>query len=56
MDEYLAIPEAGPSTPILNQGARLRYLAPTDASLESSWYLPEFDDSDWLSGTAALGY
>jgi hypothetical protein len=31
-------------------------LAPTDASLESSWYLPEFDDSDWLSGIAGLGY
>ena len=56
MDEYLAIPEAGPSTTILDQGARLRYLAPTDASLESSWYLPEFDDSDWLSGIAGLGY
>lgn len=56
MDEYLAIPEAGPSTTILDQGARLRYLAPIDASLESSWYLPTFDDSAWLSGAAGLGY
>ncbi len=56
MDDYLAIPEVGPSTPILTEGANLRYLVPVDASLESSWFLPTFDDSTWSSGTAGIGY
>lgn len=56
MDEYLVIPEAGPSTTILAEGASLRYLVPVNASLESSWYLPSFDDAAWTVGTAGVGY
>ncbi|MDB4438337.1 lamin tail domain-containing protein [bacterium] len=56
MDEYLAIPEAGPSTTILAEGANIRYWVPFDSSLESSWYLSSFDDTAWASGTAGLGY
>ena len=34
------------------------YHVPTavDAPLGSSWFLPEFDDSTWFEGTAALGF
>jgi hypothetical protein len=56
MDEYLVIPEAGPSTTILAEGASLRYLVPADATLESSWFLPSFDDAAWTIGTAGVGY
>ncbi len=56
MDEYLVIPEAGPSTTILVEGATASYLVPVDASLESTWFTPEFDDAAWASGSAGFGY
>ena len=56
MDQYLAIPDAGPATTILAEGATARYLVPADASLESSWFATGFDDSTWPSGPAGIGY
>lgn len=56
MDRYLVIPEAGPSTTILSEGSNLRYLVPSNASLESSWFLPSFNDNSWPTGTAGIGY
>lgn len=56
MDRYLVIPEAGPSTTLLAEGATLRYLVPPNSSLESSWYLPSFEDVNWSTGIAGIGY
>ena len=56
MDQYLAIPDAGPSTTILAEGATARYFVPLDASLESTWYATGFDDAAWPTGTSAFGY
>ena len=44
-------PKPDPQPPFSRKEHALATLAPIDASLESSWYLPEFDDSAWLSGT-----
>jgi hypothetical protein len=56
MDKYLAIPEAGPSTTILSEGATASYFVPLDASLESSWFSPDFNDAGWSTGSAGFGY
>ena len=56
MDRYLVIPDAGSSTTILPEGSNLRYFVPSDSSIESSWFLPSFNDGNWASGTAGIGY
>ncbi len=56
MDQYLAIPEAGPSTTILAEGASASYFVPVDNSLESTWFTTTFDDSAWPTGKSAFGY
>ncbi len=56
MDEYLVIPEEGPSTTILAEGSSANYLVPVDSSLEASWFTPGFDDSSWPSGSAGFGF
>jgi hypothetical protein len=37
-------------------GSSAGYLLPVDGSVDTSWMLPEFDDSAWSVGTASLGY
>ena len=56
MDQYLAIPEAGPSTTILAEGATASYFVPLDNSLESTWFTTTFNDSAWPTGKSAFGY
>ena len=56
MDQYLAIPVAGPSTTILAEGTTARYFVPLDDSLEATWYDTNFDDANWPTGTSAFGY
>ena len=34
----------------------LQYLIPSDDTVDSFWMNPDFDDSDWKSASAALGY
>ena len=44
------------TTNLLAEGAAVRYLVPTDASLGDAWVQPGFDSSAWSSGPAPLGF
>lgn len=44
------------STRLLKDDAPIRALVPMDAALGSSWILPAFDDSNWLSGRSPAGF
>ena len=56
IDKYLKIPETGPSTTLLAEGAIASYFVPVDSSLESTWFTPGFNDTTWPTGPAGFGY
>ncbi|MFT6595172.1 MAG: hypothetical protein ACJAT3_001144 [Akkermansiaceae bacterium] len=56
IDKYLKIPEPGPSTTLLAEGAIASYFVPLDSSLESTWFTPGFNDTTWPTGPAGFGY
>ncbi len=43
-------------TTLITEGARKRALMPTDSTLEESWFLNDFDDSEWPEGRRGAGY
>lgn len=51
------MPVSALETYVLATGAApARYLVPEDAGEEGAWYQPNFDDSTWTEGLAAIGY
>lgn len=53
-----AIPfDGGPIDEVLlAEDSSCQYFVPLDASLQTTWFLPEFEDTDWFSGTSGLGF
>ncbi len=43
-------------TPLLQTGAAVRALVPSDASVDATWFMKDFDDMAWTSGTTGVGY
>ncbi len=46
----------GTNALLVPTGAVARALVPRDGSLGTTWTLPAFDDSGWISGTTGVGY
>lgn len=42
--------------PLIQQTSPSHWFVPSDASLESNWTAPGFEDSVWASGSSSLGY
>lgn len=42
--------------PLIASGATARLLLPIDDREESTWFSPEFDDQDWMTGATGIGF
>ena len=49
-------PENVELTTLVSEGAQTRYLVPTNASLQSTWMMPDFDDTAWATASFGIGY
>ena len=43
-------------TAVVTPASGLRYLVPTNASVDNTWTAPGFNDTAWLTGVASIGY
>ena len=41
---------------LIETGAALRANVPLDGSESENWFLPDYDDSEWIAGTSGVGY
>ena len=41
---------------LIETGAALRVNVPLDGSESENWFLPDYDDSEWIAGTSGVGY
>jgi hypothetical protein len=44
------------SVSLLQTGAAVRALVPTNAAVDATWFRRNFDDSTWTAGTTGVGY
>ena len=44
------------TTPVLTEGATVKWLVPADGSLGTTWTAPSFSDSGWSSGATGFGF
>ena len=58
--DMLVLPElvatAAIASTLVSRGAPLRYLSPTGATDEGTWFGLGFDDTAWMSGMSGIGY
>jgi hypothetical protein len=55
-DSSFGRPMTAERTFLVDVGAAVRYLVPPSNEFDEVWMQPDFNDTDWLSGTTGLGF
>jgi hypothetical protein len=55
-DVSFGLAMTSPQVTLVDEATPLRYVVPTNNSVDATWRSPAFNDSSWGSGTAGVGY